>query len=186
MNITGFNERFQGREYSKLYDDATKLKADKVFRITIYSKDAISGNLRDGVYQLDLPDCIPDVGKYHMAVEEAILYTGSASSGTGGDSRTFVFETSTVIPDSYSTSTKMNTRVLFQMIRSSSSNAPGSYYKPITTNTVGIPMNDLSIFRNKQMRITIKTSGDTAHDDTSLPVATSGFSMTLVFYPFLP
>lgn len=186
MNITGFNERFQGRDYSKQYDDATKLKADKVFRITIYSKDAISGNLRDGIYQLDLPDCIPDVGKYHMAVEEAILYTGSASSGSGGDARTYVFETSTVIPDSYSTSTKMNTRVLFSMFRTSSANSPNAYYKSITTNTVGIPMNDLSIFRNKQMRIAIKTSADVAHDDTTLPVATSGFSLTLVFYPFSP
>lgn len=186
MNITGFNERFQGRDYANQYLTPQKLKDKKVFRLTIYSKDVISGNLRDGLYQLDLPDMIQDVEAYHIAVEDAVLFTGSTSAGTGGDARTFVFETSTVIPDSYSTSAKSNTRVLFQMVKSATTNEPTIYRKQITSNNIGIPVTDLSFFRNKQMRIAIKTALDNAHDDTTLPTASSGFCISLVVYPFLP
>lgn len=185
MNTPNF-EWGHSRDYSKQYLDAQKLKDKKIYRINIYSKDAISGNLRDGLYQLDLPDMIQDVEKYHMCVEECVLYTGSTDSGTGGNSRTFIFEASSAIPDSYSTSTKTNSRVLFAMIRSSSNNAPGSYYKPIDASTIGIPVTDLSFFRNKQMRITIKRANDEQHDDLTLPVANSGWYMTLVVYPFSP
>jgi hypothetical protein len=160
------------------------LSRQKVYRVTIYSKDAISGNARDGVYQIDIPDFIQDINTYHVAVEEALLYTGSADSGTGGNSRTYVFESSLVAPDSHSTSTKSNTRVLFQMIRSSSSNAPGSYTKPITSNTFGIPLVDVNFLRNKQLRINIKRSNDTDHDDVTLPLASTGWSLTLIIYPF--
>jgi hypothetical protein len=180
MNITGYNQKMQGREYDVPVVNHQKLNRDKIYRITIYSKDVITGNLRDGIYQLDLPDFIQDVHKYHLAVEEAILFTGSTTSNT------FVFESSVVAPDTYSTSTRTNTRVLFQMVRPVTANAPGSYYRTITSNTIGIPLSDLSMLRNNQLRITIKTAQDTSHDETSLPLASSGWSMTLVVFPFSP
>jgi hypothetical protein len=160
------------------------LTSDKVYRVTIYSKDVISGNIRDGVYQIDLPDMIPDIGKYHIAVEEALIYTASVDGGTGGNSRTYVFETSTTVPNSYSTSSKTGSRVLFMAYRTSSSNAPNAYYKPITSRTIGIPVSDLSLLRNKQMRISIKTALDELQSEANFPLATSGWCMTLVVYPF--
>jgi hypothetical protein len=160
------------------------MNRDKVFHITIYSKDRTSGDVRDGTYQIDLPDHITEANKYHIAVEECILASEPVSPGTNGVARTYIMETSMSVPDSHSTSTKTNTRVLCQMCKATSSaNSIGYYYKPITTSTYGIPLIDTSMLRNKQMRITFKKIDDTAHDATSMP-DNSIWSMTLVIYPF--
>ena len=158
------------------------LHRDKVYRFTIYSKDATSGNMRDGSYQLDIPDFIQDINKYHIAVDECTLYTSSVISG--GLSRTYVFETSTNITDSYSTSTKTNSRVLCQMTKTNSADVPANYLKPVTTRTVGIPLVDVNFLRNKEFRVTLKTAADVAHSETTLPAATSGWVMSLLVYPF--
>lgn len=183
MNTPNF-EWGHSRDYSKQYLDAQKLKDKKIYRINIYSKDVVSGNLRDGLYQLDLPDMIQDVEKYHIAVEEAVFFTQSAA--TGADNRTFVFDTSIVQPDSYSTSSRTNSRVLFSLVRSNTTGVPVAYYKAISSNTIGIPVTDLTFFRNKQIQIRVRNAADVAHDDTTLPVANSGWYMTLVVYPFSP
>lgn len=160
------------------------LHRDKVYRVTIYSKDRTSGDVRDGFYQIDLPDFIQDVNKYHIGVEECIMASEPVSAGTMGMNRTYVVETSINVPDSHSTSTKTNTRVLFQMCKATSTtNSIGSYYKYFTNTTYGIPLIDLSLLRNRQMRITFKKIDDTAHDATSMPDA-SAWSMTLIVYPF--
>lgn len=160
------------------------LHREKVFRVNIYSKDVVQGNIRDGIYQVDIPDFIQDIGKYHVAVEECTLFTSSVA--IGAKLRTYVFETSMNITDSYSTSTKTNSAVLFQMRKdSNSADIPAHYSKSITTHTYGIPLNDINFLRNKEFRISIKDSLDGAHSETSLPAATSGWSMTLVVYPFV-
>lgn len=161
------------------------LHRDKVFRVTIYSKDRIAGDVRDGTYQIDLPDFIQDINKYHIGVEECIMASEPVTAGTNGIARTYVVETSINVPDSHSTSTKTNTRVLFQMCKSTpSSNSIAYYYKPITTSTYSIPLVDVNLLRNKQMRINFKKCDDTSHDSTSMP-DTSTWSMTLVVYPLI-
>lgn len=160
------------------------LHRDKVFRITIYSKDLISGNVRDGIYQIDLPDFIQDTNMYHMGVEECVLASEPTVAGNNGINRTYVVETSMNVPDSHSTSTKTNTRVLFQMAKTNpAANSIGHYIKPITTNTYGIPVIDISMLRNKQVRIIWKKQDDTAHDATTMP-DNSTWSLTLLVYPF--
>lgn len=161
------------------------LHRDKVFRITIYSKDRIAGNVRDGVYQVDLPDFIQDINMYHLGVEECVMSTEPSSAGSNGINRTYIVETSIVVPDSYSTSTRTNTRVLFKMCKSTPSLfALAYYYKPITNTTYSIPIVDINMLRNKEMRITMKKCDDSSHDTISMPDA-STWSMTLVVYPFL-
>lgn len=161
------------------------LHREKVFRITIYSKDRIAGDVRDGVYAIDLPDFIQDINKYHIGVEECILASEPTSAGAQGISRTYVVETGIVAPDSHSTSSKSNTRVLFCMCKpTSASNSIGYYYKPITTSTYSIPLVDLSSFRTKQMRINFRRIDDNPHDGISMPDA-STWVMTLVVYPLI-
>lgn len=167
------------------------LQRDKVFRLTVYSKDRISGDVRDGVYQIDLPDFIPDINKYHMAVEECVLASEPSAVGLSNATasgnfnlRTYIVETSIAVPDSFSTSVRTNTRVLFQMCKPTpAANAIAYYYKPITTTTNGIPVIDVNMLRNKHMRITFKRCDDTNHDVDTMP-NTSSWSLTLVIYPF--
>jgi hypothetical protein len=185
MNLSGYNERMQGREYSNQFIDRQKLNADKIYRITIYSKDRISGDVRDGVYAIDIPEVIHDMNKYHFAVEEFLFASEPVSGGTNGVNRTYIVETSLTIPNSYSTSSKTNTRVLLQTNKSSSSNFPGFYFKPVTSISVGIPLTDMNFMRNNQLRFTIKKCDDTPHDSTSFP-DNSIWSMTMVLYAFSP
>lgn len=161
------------------------LHRDKVFRVTIYSKDVLAGGtVRDGFYQIDLPDFIQDVNKYHIGVEECVLASEPSVPGNNGINRTYVVETSINVPDSHSTSTKTNTRVLFQMAKTNpTANSIGHYIKPITACTYGIPVIDLNMLRNKQMRIIFKKNDDSVHDATSMP-DNSTWSLTLLVYPF--
>jgi hypothetical protein len=183
MNIQGFNERMQGRDYSKQYIDKQPLNADKVYRVNIFSKDRIAGTVRDGIFQIDLPETIPDVNKYHIAVEEFIL---AVDPGTGNIlNRTYVVETSMTNPNTYSTSSKTSSRVLFTCVGSSSTGFPRYYSKLITSRTVGVPVTDLSAFRNSQMQITFKRADDALHTTDSFP-DTGVWQMSLVIYPFSP
>jgi hypothetical protein len=161
-----------------------QLQREKIFRVTIYSKDRVSGNVRDGIYAIDIPDFIQDINKYHIAVEEAVLASEPTVGGNNGINRTYLVETSVTIPDSYSTSSKSNTRVMFQMCKTTTiTNSIGYYIKPITSSTIGIPLADVSMLRSKQMRILFKLCDDEAHTVATMP-DNSAWSMTLLIYPF--
>lgn len=182
MNITGYNERLQGREYSNQYIDKQRLNADKIYRITLYSKDRISGTVQDGVYSLDIPDIINDVNKYHLAVEDFIMASEPSTAGTNGINRTYVVETSITMPNTYSTSSKTNSRVLFQTAKQPTVNSIVVYQHTINSNSVGVPLTDLTFMRQNQIRLTFKKTDDTMHDATSMP-NDSAFSMSFVIYP---
>lgn len=156
------------------------LQREKVYRIVIYSKDVISGNNKDGVYQIDLPDYIQDINKYHLAVEDFTIHT---QTSTAGVTRTLLVEASVAQPDTHSTSSKTNSRVLFTMSRSATADVAVSYYKPITSKTYGIPLTDLSFLRNKQLRVTLRSADDTPQTDATL--GNTNWVMTLVVYPFI-
>lgn len=161
------------------------LSRDQIFRVFIHSKDAIRGNVVDGVYQVDLPDFIKskDIGKYHIAVEEFLL---NNSSTFGGLSRTLIVEADISQTDTYSTSTKTNSQVLFTMSRQTGGTSLSYYRKPITNDTIGIPLVDLNFFRNSELRIRLKRIDDVQYDLTSTVTGVGGstFQMTLVIYPF--
>lgn len=187
MNITGFSERIQGREYTNQYIDKQRLNADKIYRVNIFSKDRVSGTVRDGYYAIDLPETIHDINKYHVAVEEFVL-AGEPSTTSGENNllnRSYIVETSLTNPNSYSTTSRSSSRVLFTFVGSSSSGFPRYYSKVITSQTVGIPITDLSAFRNNQIAITFKRPDDSLHTGISLP-DTSFWHMTLIIYPFSP
>jgi hypothetical protein len=183
MNILGFNERMQGRDYSNQHIDKQRLNADKVYRVNIFSKDRISGTVRDGVFHIDLPETIHDVNKYHIAVEEFVLAVDPATGNTLN--RTYVVESSMTNPNSYSTSSRTSSRVLFTCVGSSSSGFPRYYSKLITSRTVGVPVTDLSAFRNSQIQITFKRADDTLHTTDSMPDSAI-WQLSLVIYPFSP
>jgi hypothetical protein len=156
------------------------LQREKVYRIVIYSKDVSNGDSRDGVYQIDLPDFIQDINKYHMAVEDFTIHNATSTAGV---TRTLIVEGSMTQPDTYSTSSKTSSRILFTMSRSAAADVAVSYYKPITSKTYGVPLSDLSFLRNKQLRITLKSVDDAVHTNTTL--GTTNWVMTLVVYPFI-
>lgn len=157
------------------------LHREKVYRIVIYSKDTISGNSKDGVYPIDLPDFIQDINKYHISVEDFTLFCGLSPAGP---QRTVICEMGMTQPDTYSTSSKTASRALFTMSRNTADTSATSYYKQITSKTYGIPLTDLSFLRSKQVRITLKDVQDTTHTDATLG-NTTNWVMTLVVYPFI-
>lgn len=156
------------------------LQREKVYRIVIYSKDVISGNNKDGVYQIDLPDYIQDINKYHLAVEDFTIHT---QTSTPGVTRTLIVEASVTQPDTYSSSSRTSSRVLFTMSRSATADVAVSYYKSITSKTYGVPLSDLSFLRNKQLRITLRSADDALQTDATL--GNTNWVMTLVVYPFI-
>lgn len=159
---------------------ANPLSRQKVYRIVMYSKDRISGDSRDGVYAVDLPDFIQDINKYHVAVEDFLIHCELSNTNI---TRTLLVEASMTQPDTYSTSSRSASRLLLTMSRNTTAQASTSYYKPITSKTYGIPLSDVSFLRSKQMRITFKQVDDTAHTDLTLGV--TNWVMTLIIYPFL-
>jgi hypothetical protein len=156
------------------------LQRQKVYRIVIYSKDVISGNNKDGVYQIDLPDYIQDINKYHLAVEDFTIHTQTTTAGV---TRTLLVEASVTQPDTYSTSSRTSSRVLLTMSRSATADVAVSYYKPITSKTYGVPLSDLSFLRNKQLRITLRSVDDALQTDATL--GNTNWVMTLIVYPFI-
>lgn len=153
---------------------------EKVYRIVIFSKDVVSGSAKDGVYNIDLPDFIQDINKYHLAVEDFTIHT---QTSTAGVTRSLIVEGSMTQPDTYSTSSKTASRILCTLSRSATADVAVSYYKPVTSKTYGIPLTDLSFLRSKQLRITLKSVDDVLHTDATL--GTTNWVMTLVVYPFL-
>jgi hypothetical protein len=158
------------------------LNREKVYRMVIYSKDAISGTPIDGVYQVDLPDYIQDINKYHISVEDFTIMCGLSPVGLP---RTLLLDLDVTQPDTYSTSTKTASRTLFTLSRNTAADSATSYYKKVTSKTYGVPLTDLSFLRNKQSRITLKQVNDTVHTVNTLG-ETVFWVMTLIIYPFYP
>jgi hypothetical protein len=156
------------------------LNREKVYRIVIYSKDRISGTSRDGVYAVDLPDFIQDINRYHVAVEDFLIQCELSPTNIG---RTLLVEASMTQPDTYSTSSRSASRVLFTISRNTTAQASTSYYKTVTSKTYGIPLADVSFLRSKQLNLTLKQVDDTVHTDLTLGV--TNWVMTLVVYPFI-
>jgi hypothetical protein len=157
------------------------LRREKVYRIVIYSKDVVSGNAKDGIYQIDLPDFIQDINKYHVSVEDFTLLCGLSPAGVA---RTVICEMDMTQPDTYSTSSKTASRALFTLSRNTVADSATSYYRQITSKTYGVPLTDLSFLRTKQARVTLKQADDNVHTDISMG-ATTFWVMTIVIHPFI-
>lgn len=160
------------------------LERDPIYRVTLYSKDIVSGTFFDGVHQVDLPDFIKsaDIGKYHIAVDEFLLNNSSTQLGV---TRTLVVEAEIAQPDTYSTATKTNSQVLFTMSRGVGGTSL-SYYKQVTQDTYGIPLIDINFLRSQRLRIRLKRADDVLYDNTTNGMGASSYEMTLAIYPFEP
>lgn len=159
------------------------LNRDKVFRVQIYSKDLVSGNIRDGIYQVDIPDVL-ELNKYYLAVESCVVASEPTTVGVHGVHTTYLLETSLNVPDSYSTSTKTVSRVLCQFAKPSpTANTIATYQNSITNESVGVPLIDTTFLRNKQLQIVWKRCDDVAHDINTMPNASS-WSVTLLIYKY--
>lgn len=192
MNITNLNEML-GRQFRDQWLIPHKLNRDKIYRITVYSKDAISGNYTDGVYFIDLPDVIQEPNKYHLAVESFVVSPNSTTQIPAAFTVEFLDVNQ---PDTYSTSTRTNSRVACMICSEGNvfwNNTTGSninrnwvnYQRNISSSTIGIPLMDLSIMRTTQMRIQLKTMAD-AVMGTGVLGSGAQWAMTLVIYPFSP
>jgi hypothetical protein len=158
------------------------LSREQVYRIVIHSKDAISGTFFNGVHYVNIPDYIDASGEYHLAVEEFLLNNSSAQAGI---TRTLVVEAEISQPDTYSTSTRTNSQVLFTLARLQGGTSI-SYNKTITTETYGIPLVDNTFLSSKQLRIILKRADDVVYDSTTNGMGGSTWEMTLAIYPFRP
>jgi hypothetical protein len=133
---------------------------------------------------VDIPDFIKgaDIGKYHLAVEEFLLANSSTPLGV---TRTLVVEAEISQPDTYSTTTKTNSQVLFTMSRGIGGTSL-SYFHPITQDTYGIPLVDINFLRTQRLRIRLKRADDVLYDNSITGMGSSQFEMTLAIYPFEP
>lgn len=188
MNITGFNERLQGRDYSLQYLDGEKLKNDRFYRITIFSKDLVSGSYCDGTYFVDLPTDI-NSHKYHLAIENMVVYPSSTSATVSP----FMVELLDINQaDTYNTSTKTNSRIALSTCLEGNIYWNGTaavsrnwcnYQRNITASTIGFPLMDTNIMRSKQLRIQLKALDDTVLT-TSVMGTSTAWVLTLLIYPF--
>lgn len=156
------------------------MKRDKFYKVTINSKDVISGTVHDGVYEISVPDYVTNDGDYHIAVE-SFCHIGDAVSAVPAQ-RVIIPNASISQPDTYSTSSKSVSTALCVLPRSLTASDPVIFQQTVTSKTYGIPLTDASFLRNKQLRITMKSLADTTHTDVTLGV--SNWTMTLVIYQF--
>lgn len=191
MNITGYNERLQGREFSKQYLEPYRLNNDKIYRVNIFSKDLIRGTYTDGTYFINLDD-IANPNKYHIAIENMVVVPSNTTSTT---ITPFLVELLDVNqPDTYSTSVQTNSRIALSTSLEGNIYWNGTtavtrnwcnYQRNITTDTVGIPLCDTNILRSQQLRIQLKSLNDAVLATTDMGNSTA-FMMTILVYPFNP
>jgi hypothetical protein len=171
----------QGREFQNQYLTPHKMDRERVYRISIYSKDGLNGatSFQDNIYQIVLDD-IPEPNKYHIMVESWAM----KASVTLNSTTPFIVELSDISqPDSYSTSTKTNSRIA---LIAQTSTSWGGIQNNISTNTVGIPLSDTNIMRNKQLRIQVKGLDDSTTTAATNLGSNTTWIMNLVIYPFKP
>lgn len=178
MNITNLST-MQGRDYDKQYLTRHKMNKDRFYRVCIFSKDAVSGTFADGVYAVNLDD-IPEPNAYHIAVESLVMnYTTNLTKPVP-----FIIEFLDINqPDSYNTSSKTNNRILLTGMQS---NSFGGYQNNIFSSSIGVPLVDTNIMKNKQLRIQIKDIDDTTTGITSALGAGTKWVMTLLIYKYTP
>lgn len=173
MNIT-----MQGRPLNSRgqYDKGKSMDKYKPYRITIYSKDLISGQWNDGLYSINLDHI--DIDNAFIGIESLILLP----SNNVTSSVPFIIEIPSLIQNNtFSTSTKTNSPIIFQGHALSTGS---SFNYPIASSSIGIPLSDPSFFRNKNIRIVFKNIADsTSGINTSLGSSTS-FVLSLVIYKY--
>lgn len=169
----------QGREFKNQWIIPKPCDRQRFYRVAIYSKDAISGTFADGVYSINLDD-IPEPNTYHIAVESLVMnYTGNLSKPVP-----FVIEFLDIVqPDSFNTSSRTNNRILLTGMQS---NSFGGYQNNIFSSSIGVPLSDTSIMRNKQLRIQIKDVDDTTAGIVTALGAGTKWIMTLLIYKYTP
>lgn len=170
----------QGRDYNKQYITPHKMERDRVYRVVIFSKDVESGgNWSNGLYNVNLDD-IPYPNQYHVAIES---WTMSTANNITKPTPFFVELTDINQPDSYSTSSDTNSKIA---LLAQVSSTWGGIQNSIVSSTIGIPLSDTNILKNKQLRIQLKGPDDTTGSlYTSLGAATS-WIMVLLVYRFNP
>lgn len=170
----------QGREFKNQWLTPKPCERQRFYRVAIYSKDAISGTFADGVYSINLDD-IPEPNAYHIAVESFVMnYSGNNFTKPVP----FVIEFLDIVqPDSFNTSSRTNNRILLTGMQSSSF---GGYQNNIFSSSIGVPLSDTSIMRNKQLRIQIKDIDDTTSGIVTALGAGTKWIMTLLIYKYIP
>lgn len=169
----------QGREFKNQWLTPKPCERQRFYRVAIYSKDSVSGTFADGIYNIDL-DHIPEPNAYHIAVESMVMnYTTTLSKPVP-----FVVEFLDIIqPDSFNTSSKTNNRILLTGMQSSSF---GGYQNNIFSSSIGVPLSDINILKNKQLRIQIKDIDNTTSGIVTALGAGTKWIMTLLVYKYTP
>lgn len=169
----------QGREFKNQWITPKPCERQRFYRVAIYSKDAVSGTFADGVYSVNLDD-IPEPNSYHIAVESLVMnYTTTLPRPVP-----FIVEFLDIVqPDSFNTSSKTNNRILLTGMQS---NSFGGYQNNIFSSSIGVPLSDTSIMRNKQLRIQIKDIDDTTSGIVTALGAGTKWIMTLLIYKYTP
>lgn len=169
----------QGRDYEKQWLTPKPCKRDRFYRVCIYSKDAVSGTFADGIYSVNLDD-IPEPNAYHIAVESLVMnYTTTLSRPVP-----FVVEFLDIVqPDSYNTSSQTNNRILLTGMQS---NSFGGYQNNIFSSSIGVPLSDTNLLKNKQLRIQIKDIDNTTAGIVSALGSNTKWIMTLLIYKYTP
>lgn len=177
MNITNLST-MQGREYMNQYDKSKTLDKYKPYRITINSKDLISGTWNNGVYSINL-DYI-DIDNAFLSVESLILLPSNSVTS----SVPYIIEMPDLIQNNtFSTSAKTNSSIIYEGHALSTGSA---FNMLISSDTIGIPLNDPSFFRNKNIRIVFKNIDDSITGiNTSLGASTK-WLLNLIIYKYIP
>ena len=166
-----------GRDFGNQYRTPHTPERERFYRVNIFSKDAISGNWSDGIYQINL-DSIQLPNEYHLAVESWIM--SSANNVT--KPTPFIVEMQDVSqPDSYTTSSLTNSKVV---LVGQTSSSWGGIQNNIVSSSIGVPLNDTNILKNRQVRIVLKGIDDTTASLYTALGASSSWFLTLLVYPF--
>jgi len=169
----------QGRDYANQWMVKQPCERHRCYRVAIFSKDAVSGNFADGTFSVNLDD-IPQANTYHIAVESLVMnYTATLTKPVP-----FVIEMLDIAqPDSFNTSSKTNNRIVLTGMQSSSF---GGYQNNIVSSSIGIPLNDTNLMKNKQLRFVFKDVDDTTSGIISAFGVGTKWIMTLLIYQFVP
>jgi hypothetical protein len=128
----------QGRDYNNQYRTPHKCEREKYYRVAIFSKDAVSGNWADGYFAVNIDD-IAEQNTYHIAVEVWVMNSANAPTKPVP----FLVEFQHLNQaNSYSTSTKTNTRIA---LLAQTSPSWGGIQNNIVSSSIGIPLNDTNI-----------------------------------------
>lgn len=132
------------------------------FRVRLFSGDRISGTTIDSTYSFDFPLEIGD--GYHLAVETCMMSGGTAP--TAASDRIYNFSMQGLpFRKSFVARGNPESDGLFSTVRQTD-----TLYitRPITQDTIGIPLSDLGQIRNRTVRVYITNGAGAAHPDTGL------------------